>query len=109
MTDHSSLAWQNVVGQISFTFDSWTSDSGDPYLSVTGHYISAPPDKPNEWAVQSHQLAFVLLEGRHSGSNIGNLLVRVIDRYGIRSKVSREPDATTCPHASTGRLPVVHR
>ena len=98
---------QTAVGQISFTFDSWTSDSGDPYLSVTGHYTSAPPDKPNKWAVRSHQLTFVLLEGRHSGANIGNLLVRVMDRYDIRTKVSDNSGGMPfpCPHVHiAGRL-----
>ncbi|KAM6491680.1 hypothetical protein JOM56_012833, partial [Amanita muscaria] len=25
--------------KVSFTFDAWTSQPGDPYLSITGHYI----------------------------------------------------------------------
>ena len=32
----------NVEGKVSFTFDTWTSDAQDPYLSITGHYITAP-------------------------------------------------------------------
>jgi hypothetical protein len=39
---------KEIPGQVSFTFDSWTSDSGNPYLSVTGHYIDAPADAPHE-------------------------------------------------------------
>ncbi|KAF8228257.1 hypothetical protein L208DRAFT_1037636, partial [Tricholoma matsutake] len=34
-----SEAWENIKGKVSFTFDTWTSDAQDPYLSVTGHYI----------------------------------------------------------------------
>ena len=37
-------ALANVKGKVSFTFDTWTSDAQDPYLSVTGHYITAPAD-----------------------------------------------------------------
>ncbi|KAF8878632.1 hypothetical protein BD779DRAFT_1403148, partial [Infundibulicybe gibba] len=32
-----------VPGKVSFTFDSWTSDPGDPFLSVTAHYIITAP------------------------------------------------------------------
>ncbi|KAG2032142.1 hypothetical protein BDR03DRAFT_808871, partial [Suillus americanus] len=31
---------KDIDGRISFTFDTWTSEASDPYLSVTGHYIS---------------------------------------------------------------------
>jgi hypothetical protein len=41
--------WLAVIpSKISFTFDSWTSGAGNPYLSVTGHYIFAPADRPQE-------------------------------------------------------------
>ncbi|KAJ7891570.1 hypothetical protein B0H13DRAFT_1887120 [Mycena leptocephala] len=33
---------RDVPGLISFTFDTWTSETGAPYLGVTGHYIDAP-------------------------------------------------------------------
>jgi hypothetical protein len=78
---------QEVEGQVSFTFDTWTSNSGKPYLSVTGHYIAVPEEKPLEWQLQSEQLAFTPFEGHHSGANMAKILVRTVDRYGIRSKV----------------------
>ena len=80
---------QALDGRISFTFDSWTAEAGDPYLSVTGHYISAPADVPQEWKLYSEQLAFTAIEGNHSGDNIGNMLVRVVDRLNLRKKVSK--------------------
>jgi hypothetical protein len=79
---------QNIPGQVSFTFDTWTSKTGDPFLSVTGHYITAPPDKPNEWQLKNQQLAFAPFEGHHAGSNMSTILVRTVDRYGIRDKVT---------------------
>lgn len=72
---------------MSFTFDTWTSEAGDPYLSMTGHYISAPKASPQEWTLKSEQLGFTHIEGNHSGANIGGILVRIIDRYGLRQKV----------------------
>jgi len=69
---------------VSFTFDAWTSQVGDPYLSITGHFIHGVGAS---WKLHSEQLAFTPLPGRHSGANIGNVIIQVIDRYGLREKV----------------------
>jgi hypothetical protein len=55
---------------------------------MTGHYISAPKKSPQEWSLKSEQLGFTHIEGNHSGANLGGILVRTIDRYGLRQKVS---------------------
>jgi hypothetical protein len=70
-----------------FTFDTWTSKNGDPFLSITGHYITTSPDMPNEWKLKTQQLAFAPFEGHHSGSNMAKVIVRTLDRYDIREKV----------------------
>ncbi|KAK2461046.1 hypothetical protein APHAL10511_006935 [Amanita phalloides] len=44
--------------KISFTFDLWTSDSSDPYISITGHYINTPTDRLHDWELRTEQLAF---------------------------------------------------
>jgi hypothetical protein len=54
---------------------------------MTGHYIIAPIEKPQEWKLKSEQLSFTHIEGNHSGANLGNILIRSLDRYGIRRKV----------------------
>jgi len=69
------------------TFDSWTSIVGEPFLSVTGHYIWNPPEKLQQWEMKHEQLAFTGVEGNHSGQNIGRMLVETIDKYSIRDKV----------------------
>ncbi|KAG2098564.1 hypothetical protein BD769DRAFT_1394397 [Suillus cothurnatus] len=38
-----------VDSQVSMTFDSWTSMIGDPFFSITGHYIWSLDDKPQQW------------------------------------------------------------
>jgi len=68
-------------------FDSWTSINGDPFLSVTAHYITAPADKPQQWELCSDQLAFTPIVGNHSGENIARILIETIDEYDIRAKV----------------------
>ena len=65
----------------------WTSDPGDPYLSVTAHYIDAPTDKPQEWELRMDQLAFKHVEGRHTGKNIAHVLIDTVDNYRLRGKV----------------------
>ena len=81
------LVPQDLPGLISFTFDSWTSRNGDPFLSMTAHYITAPADDPNDWKLKCDQLAFTPIEGNHSGANMANIILRILDRYEIRHKV----------------------
>ncbi len=85
---------QGVPGQISFTFDSWTSKTGDPFLSITGHYIIGSAEHPQEWELKTDQLAFTPIEGNHSGANMSSIIVRVLDQYNIRDKVSNCPIIT---------------
>lgn len=70
------------------TFDSWTSELGDPFLSVIAHDIDSPTDKPQKWELKTEQLAFRPIEGNHSGANIGGILIEVIDKYDLCKKVS---------------------
>jgi lysyl-tRNA synthetase class I len=76
---------QRIKARVSFTFDTWTSEAQDPYLSVTGHYISM--SDAQKWELRMEQLAFMPVEGNHSGTNITKIITCVIDRYDIRTKV----------------------
>lgn len=78
---------KHVDSKISMMFDSWTSEPGDPFLSITAHYIDSPTDTPQEWELKTEQLAFTPINGNHSGANIGRILIETIDKYGIRTKV----------------------
>jgi hypothetical protein len=80
-------ALAKIEGKVSLTFDTWTSEAQDPYLSVTGHYISSPEGRPQVWELRSEQLAFTHFEGTHSGANMANVLIHTVDRYGLRDKV----------------------
>ncbi|KAG1842747.1 hypothetical protein DFJ58DRAFT_731906 [Suillus subalutaceus] len=46
---------KDIPSKVSFTFDAWTSNPADPFLSVTGHYIHAHPDKPNDWKLRTDE------------------------------------------------------
>lgn len=69
------------------TQDAWTSGSGTPVININGHYIDAPADRPTEWEIVTEELAFMRLDGRHTGERIGAALVETIDRYKLRTKV----------------------
>jgi len=56
-------------------------------LSITGHYIDAPIDRPNEWELKTEQLAFETIEGRHTVKNIASILTRTVNRYELDGKV----------------------
>jgi hypothetical protein len=56
-------------------------------LSITGHYIDAHADRPNDWVLRTEQFAFVVIEGRHTGRNIASILTQTVRRYGLDGKV----------------------
>ncbi len=73
--------------KVSFTFDAWTSNSGDPYISVTAHYIDAPANSPNVWTLKNEQLVFKEIRGRHTGKNMADVLNHTLDHYKLHGKV----------------------
>jgi hypothetical protein len=75
-----------MEGMLSITHDAWTSESSVPFLNINGHYIRSPPDHPNDWEIVTDELAFMKIDGRHTGANIGSAIVKTIDRYQLREK-----------------------
>jgi hypothetical protein len=75
---------------MSFTFNTWTSEGTDSnaYISITVHYVDSPVDKPHQWVLKEDQLAFMPLEGNHTGANIASIMGSVLSKYGISGKVS---------------------
>ena len=78
---------KNLPSMVSFTFDTWTSAPGDPYLSLTAHYIDAPSDCPNSWLLKSEQLLLQEIKGRHTGKNMSEILCCAIKQYELCGKV----------------------
>lgn len=78
---------KRVPSKISFTFDTWTSGPGDPYISVTAHYIDTPADQPHAWRLKCEQLAFEEIKGRHTGENLADILARTLDDYRLHGKI----------------------
>jgi hypothetical protein len=78
---------QKIPSKHSQTHDAWTSDAGDPYLNINDPYISSPPDRPNDWEIITDELAFMKIDGRHMGDNLGSAILKTRDRYRLRGKV----------------------
>lgn len=80
---------QNSPGKHSFTFDIWATDEGDPYLSLTNHRVTIDPKNSQNWKLESDQIGFEHIPASHTGKNIAEVVVRVIDRYGIKHRQVR--------------------
>jgi hypothetical protein len=80
-------SFQDLDSLVSFTIDTWTDSEGINFMSVTAHWIGSPQSNPQAWELQLSQLALTRVEGRHTGQNLGRILVTVVDRYDIRDKV----------------------
>ena len=79
--------FQSLPSKVSFTFDTWTSRSMDPYLALTAHYIESTPDQPLVWRLKTNLIGFIPLVGNHSGKNQARHIHRCIDRIGLHTKV----------------------
>ncbi|KAG1805825.1 uncharacterized protein BJ212DRAFT_1486171 [Suillus subaureus] len=61
--------------------DGWWCEPGDPFLSITAHYIGSLIETPQEWELRMEQLAFTPINGNHSGANIRRILIETIDKH----------------------------
>jgi hypothetical protein len=72
---------QSAASKVHFTVDLWTSSNSLALLGMIAHYFTE-----NGQLCQS-VLALRELEGQHSGENQAQLVMKVIEEYGIASKV----------------------
>ncbi|KAG2211386.1 hypothetical protein INT46_001617 [Mucor plumbeus] len=67
---------------LNFTTDLWKSDTNKYFMGITAHYI----DK--NWQPQQITIANKHMKNAsHSGKDLGNLFLAVLDDYGIKSKL----------------------
>jgi hypothetical protein len=72
---------QSAQSKIHFTVDLWTSTNSKALLGIISHYFADNGD------LRQSVLALRELEGRHTGDNQARLIMRVIEEYGIASKL----------------------
>lgn len=66
---------------LSFTVDAWTSKNQLPFLGISVHWIN------KKWELQSLTLDFCLLSGQHSGENLAQQFLKVLEDFNIETKV----------------------
>jgi len=74
-------ALQSAQSKIHFTVDLWTSTNSKALLGIIGHYFADNGD------LRQSVLALRELEGQHTGKNQSQLIMKIIEEYGIASKV----------------------
>lgn len=74
-------ALQSAQSKIHFTVDLWTSANSKALLGIISHYFADNGD------LQQSVLALRELEGQHTGENQSQVIMKVIEEYGIASKV----------------------
>jgi hypothetical protein len=72
---------QSALSKVHFTVDLWTLPNALAILGIVAHYTSESGQL--EYSV----LALRELDGKHSGPNMADCVMEVINDYGIASKV----------------------
>ncbi|GBC12416.2 zinc finger BED domain-containing protein 1-like [Rhizophagus irregularis DAOM 181602=DAOM 197198] len=88
--DKVRLELQETPGLLSFTVDAWTSKNQLPFLGISVHWIN------KKWELQSLTLDFCLLSGQHSGENLAQQFLKVLEDFNIETKLL----AIGCDNAS---------
>ncbi|KIK19826.1 hypothetical protein PISMIDRAFT_49653, partial [Pisolithus microcarpus 441] len=63
---------QHAVSNISFTVDIWSSDSRQPYLAMTAHYVA---DSSNGLQYRSTLIMFHCLHNKHTGKALAHTIL----------------------------------
>ena len=76
---------QAALGRISFTSDCWSDPNLASYMAVTVHFSAR--DLNGRLEIRNRLLAFRIIEGRHDGKNLGQILFEIIKEAGILGQV----------------------
>jgi hypothetical protein len=69
------------VSSIAITSDIWSGDAKEDYLSVVAHYVS------KDWVLEKRVIGLRLIETSHTGENIAERVMSVLEDYGVANKV----------------------
>jgi hypothetical protein len=70
-----------IEGKFSLTTDMWTSINRDAYLGITIHYVDS------NWCLCNFLLDIIPFNVRHTGENIAQEIIRVLDEFQISNKI----------------------
>ena len=72
------------MGEISFTADIWSSESLDPYLAVSAHWITQDMVTGTcKLSLKSTLITFHYILGNCTGVELAKTFLHLIDRAGI--------------------------
>jgi hypothetical protein len=69
------------VSSVAITSDIWSGDAKEDYLSVVAHYVNA------EWQLEKRIIGFRPIDESHSGQNIAECVLVVLEEYGLTAKI----------------------
>jgi hypothetical protein len=69
------------VTSVCLTSDIWAGKAKEDYLSVVAHFVNS------HWEIEKRLLRLRLIDGKHSGVSIANLVATMIDDYSLTDKV----------------------
>jgi hypothetical protein len=88
ITRHYDVAKQQVKGtlaiavsKIHLSIDTWTSDSKLPLLGICAHFVNA------DYELKAALITLPFIHGRYTGVTLSNIVLQVIQEYGIEEKV----------------------
>ena len=68
--------------------DGWSAKRRRHYSSFSIQYINKVSDTSKLWVLKSHLIDFKHSTRRHTGVRVGEELIEVIMKFGLREKVS---------------------
>jgi hypothetical protein len=80
------LKIQAAMGQVSFTLDIWTGSNCRHYLAITAHWIAAVKGS-SALKLKAALIAFHQLRKNHSGKELAETVMCLLDRAGVTVKV----------------------
>lgn len=75
------IAMFTGIHKVSLTADGWTSPFQDDFLGVTAHWIDG------NWTQKELVIGFEPLRGAHTGENLAEALVNVLERFHLGEKL----------------------
>ena len=69
------------VTSVALTFDIWSGNAKEDYLSVVAHFVNS------DWQLEKRILAMRLIDCSHSGKNIAERIHAVVNEYELTEKV----------------------
>jgi len=70
-----------AASSVFLTSDIWSGNAKEDYISVVSHYVNA------DWELQKRVIGFRLIEVKHSGENIAERIVSVLEEFGLIDKI----------------------